>query len=115
MLASNKKVITPEQLEFAQSSKNLIMKRLFIFPFISQEKRTKIVNDYLNGLSDLILAQNLNVCLLQIAMSKSECKKYENTKKQVESISVRLPRLSKYRGRLTEYVREKRNKYGLIV
>ena len=112
MLVSKRRVVTPEQLEFGQASLKLIRKRMF-FPFISQKTRTKIVNEFLDDLSEPALAQNINVCVLQIAMTKSECKKYENTKKQVDSIVQRLPRLAKYKGRINEFVREKRSKYKL--
>ncbi len=103
---------TPEKAEFGAASLKLLRKRMF-WRFVSQEQRTKDVNEFINSLSNRAFEQNIDMILLQVSTSKAECQKYVSDNAQVMAVFKRLPRLGQFGSRTTEYVKKARRKYQI--
>ena len=106
------KARTPSKTEFGNASLKFLIKR-FDWRFVSQEKRTKDVNDFINSLSKEAFDDNIDMIFLQVNTTKKECQKYQTSKDQVKAIVKRLPRFGSHESKLLDYVRKQRTKYHL--
>lgn len=102
---------TPEQLEFSRKAFPLLIARMI--PFLSQERKTKVVGELIDGLSETTLILYIQLIVEQINMTKRECLKYHSDNAQFRSIVDRFPRLEYFRGRVVERIKKERRKHGL--
>jgi hypothetical protein len=84
-------------------------------PTVSKEDKRITLNTMVNELSDGCFRHGViaDQIMIIINMQEEECKKFPNTKAQVDSILVWLPRMKQHQDRLTKKVAQNRKSFGL--
>ena len=84
-------------------------------PFLSEEKRDKMLNELLDSLSEDTLTELLPILVMQLQFSQKRAKKFKSAEEQADAYIVRRPKMCEYRDLIIERMREYRQQCGLAV
>ncbi len=82
---------------------------------LSRGEKRKILNDMVNGLSEKCFNNDTvaDQIIIIINMKEEVCREYKDTQSQVNGILEWLPRMVKYKNKLTKAVSKSRKSFGL--